>query len=63
MHQTDWHRTLVGTMAHTERALDYAKRGLLKQICEVYPIDRLPEAVAKLQSGQVAGRMVVDFNL
>jgi propanol-preferring alcohol dehydrogenase len=50
-------------MAHTEKALDYAKRGLLKQICEVYSIDRLPEAVAKLRAGQVAGRMVVDFNL
>jgi len=55
--------TLVGTMEDTHRALDYAKRGLLKQIAEVYPIDRLPEAVDKLRKGQVAGRMVVDFNL
>jgi len=55
--------TLVGTQAHTLKALEYAQRGLLKQICEVYPIDRLPEAVAKLRSGQVAGRMVVDYNL
>jgi propanol-preferring alcohol dehydrogenase len=54
--------SLVGTMDDTRRALDYAKRGLLKQICEVYPIDRLPEAVDKLRKGQVAGRMVVDFN-
>jgi propanol-preferring alcohol dehydrogenase len=50
-------------MAHTEKALDYAKRGMLHQICEVYPIDKMPEAVAKLKAGKVAGRMVVDFNL
>jgi D-arabinose 1-dehydrogenase-like Zn-dependent alcohol dehydrogenase len=55
--------TLVGTMEDTRKALDFAKRGLLKQICEVYPIDKLPEAVDKLRKGQVAGRMVVDFNL
>jgi alcohol dehydrogenase, propanol-preferring len=54
--------SLVGTMEDTRRALDFAKRGLLKQICEVYPVDRLPEAVDKLRKGQVAGRMVVDFN-
>jgi propanol-preferring alcohol dehydrogenase len=54
--------SLVGTMEDTRLALDFAKRGLLKQICEVYPIDRLPEAVDKLRKGQVAGRMVVDFN-
>jgi propanol-preferring alcohol dehydrogenase len=54
--------TLVGTMEDTHRALDYAKRGLLKQIAEVYPIDRLPEAVDRLRKGQVAGRMIVDFN-
>jgi propanol-preferring alcohol dehydrogenase len=55
--------TLVGTMEDTRIALDYAKRGLLKQICEVYPIDKLPEAVDRLRKGQVAGRMVVDFNM
>jgi propanol-preferring alcohol dehydrogenase len=54
--------TLVGTLEDTARSLDFAKRGILKQICEVYPIDKLPEAVAKLRRGEVAGRMVVDFN-
>ncbi len=44
-------------------ALDYAQRGLLKNIAEVYPIDKMPEAVDKLRKGLVAGRMVVDFNL
>lgn len=55
--------TLVGTQAHTIKALEFAQRGLLKQIAEVLPIDQLPEAVARLRAGKVAGRMVVDFNL
>jgi propanol-preferring alcohol dehydrogenase len=55
--------TLVGTQAHTARALEFAQRGLLQQIAEVLPIDQLPEAVARLRAGKVAGRMVVDFNL
>lgn len=54
--------TLVGSMRDTHMALDYARRGLLKQVCEVVGIDQLPEAVEKLRKGQVAGRMVVDFN-
>jgi propanol-preferring alcohol dehydrogenase len=54
--------TLVGTMEDTRRALDFAKRGMLVQISEVLPIDKLPEAVNKLRRGEVAGRMVVDFN-
>ncbi|KAE9974593.1 hypothetical protein BLS_003065 [Venturia inaequalis] len=55
--------TLVGTQAHTIKALEFAQRGLLKQIAEVLPIDQLPEAVARLRAGKVTGRMVVDFNL
>jgi len=54
--------TLVGSMKDASIALDYAKRGLLKQICEVWPIDKLPEAVEKLRKSQVAGRIVIDFN-
>lgn len=54
--------TLVGSRHDTTRALDFARRGKLRQICEVYPIDRLPEAVDKLRKGLVAGRIVVDFN-
>ncbi|KAK2751097.1 hypothetical protein FQN57_000172 [Myotisia sp. PD_48] len=55
--------TLVGSMKDTNQALDFAKRGLLNPIYEKWPIDKLPEAVEKLRSGQVAGRIVVDFNL
>ncbi|KAL5337210.1 glycosyl hydrolase family 76-domain-containing protein [Aspergillus crustosus] len=54
--------TLVGSRHDTVKALDFALRGKLRQICEVYPIDRLPEAVGKLRRGEVAGRIVVDFN-
>ncbi|GMF74443.1 unnamed protein product [Aspergillus oryzae] len=54
--------TLVGSRKDTAAALDFARRGKLQQICEVYPIDRLPEAVEKLRKGQATGRMAVDFN-
>jgi len=53
---------LVASMKDTERALDFAKRGLLKGIYEKYPIDKLPEALERLKKGDVPGRIVVDFN-
>lgn len=54
--------TLVGSRRDTAAALDFARRGMLKQISEIYPINRLPEAVEKLRRGEVAGRIVVNFN-
>ncbi|KAE8383835.1 glycosyl hydrolase family 76-domain-containing protein [Aspergillus bertholletiae] len=54
--------TLVGSRQDTAAALDFARQGKLQQICEVYPIDQLPEAVEKLRKGQATGRMAVDFN-
>ena len=54
--------TLVGSRSDAAAALDFARRGILKQISEVYDVNRLPEAVEKLKKGQVAGRIVVDFN-
>ncbi|KAJ5652928.1 Polyketide synthase enoylreductase [Penicillium longicatenatum] len=54
--------TLVGSRRDTACALDFARRGMLRQISEVYPINRLPEAVDKLNRGEVAGRIVVNFN-
>lgn len=54
--------TLVGSRSDTAAALEFAQRGLLQQVSEVYPINRLPEAVEKLRKGQVAGRLVVNFN-
>lgn len=40
----------------------HLKQGLLKPVCEVWPIDKLPEAVQKLKKGGIAGRCVVNFN-
>lgn len=37
-------------------------KGKLKPIYEVFPLAKMPEAVEKLRSGKVAGRLVVDFN-
>ncbi|KAL4950520.1 glycosyl hydrolase family 76-domain-containing protein [Aspergillus filifer] len=54
--------TLVGSRHDTIRALDFARRGELKQICEVWPFDKLPEAVDALRRGKVAGRIVMDYN-
>ncbi|KAL2009907.1 hypothetical protein VTN00DRAFT_5714 [Thermoascus crustaceus] len=54
--------TLVSSMRDADRTLDFAKRGMLKPIYEKWPIDKLPEAVEKLRKGQVAGRIIIDFN-
>ncbi|KAF1808600.1 putative alcohol dehydrogenase [Eremomyces bilateralis CBS 781.70] len=54
--------TVIGGMEDTHQALLFAQRGLLQQICEVLPISRMPEGVEKLRKGQVAGRIVIDFN-
>lgn len=35
---------------------------MLKPVYEKWPIDKLPEAVEKLRKGQVAGRIIIDFN-
>ncbi|KAH7078276.1 chaperonin 10-like protein [Paraphoma chrysanthemicola] len=54
--------TKVGSLYDTTKALEFAAQGKLKPIYEVFPLAKMPEAVAKLQSGKVAGRLVVDFN-
>jgi D-arabinose 1-dehydrogenase-like Zn-dependent alcohol dehydrogenase len=54
--------TLVSSMAHVDKTLDFAKRGLLKPIYTVYPLSQFNEAVQKLKNGQIAGRAVIDFN-
>jgi len=53
--------SLVGTMQDTAMALQYAQRGLLKQICEVRGLSQMPESVQQLRRGEVAGRIVIDF--
>lgn len=54
--------TLVSNMADVDRALDFAKRGLLKPIYTVYKLSQFDEAVQKLRRGEIAGRAVIDFN-
>ncbi|KAJ5344389.1 Polyketide synthase enoylreductase [Penicillium brevicompactum] len=54
--------TLVGSRRDTAMALDFARRGMLQQICEVYPVNRMPEAVERLRRGEVAGRIVINFD-
>ncbi|KAI7210855.1 alcohol dehydrogenase, partial [Hortaea werneckii] len=41
--------TLVGTMQDTVACLDYARRGLLKQISELRPMSAMPESVQQLR--------------
>ena len=54
--------TLVGTMADTAATLDYARRGLLQSIAEVRPMSKFAESVQQLRRGEIAGRVVIDFN-
>lgn len=54
--------TLVASRRDVAETLDYARRGVLKPVCEVYPISRMPEAIGRLKKGDVPGRIVVNFN-
>lgn len=49
-------------MQDTASALEYARRGQLKQICEVRGWSEMAESVQQLRRGEVAGRIVIDFN-
>jgi propanol-preferring alcohol dehydrogenase len=49
-------------MQDTAAALEYARRGQLKPIHEVRGLSAMPEAVQQLRRGEVAGRIVIDFN-
>lgn len=54
--------SLVGNMQETNAVLEFARTGQLKQICEVVPLSKMPEAIARLKTHEVPGRLVVDFN-
>jgi len=54
---------MTGTLQATNLALGYAQRGLLKDICEIRPLSRLPESVEQLRRGEVPGRIVIAFNI
>ncbi|KAK5464853.1 hypothetical protein LTS15_001416 [Exophiala xenobiotica] len=55
--------TLVSSMADVDETLDFARRGKLHLEPTVVGLSKFNEAVQKLKNGQVAGRMVVDFNI
>lgn len=54
--------SLVGTMQDTASCLEYAERGLLKGISEVRGRSQWAESVQQLRRGEIAGRVVIDFN-
>ena len=54
--------SLVGTMQDTASCLSYAQRGLLKGISEVRGKSQWAESVQQLRRGEIAGRVVIDFN-
>lgn len=54
--------SLVGTMQHTASCLDYAACGLLKGISEVRGRSQRADSVQRLRRGEIAGRIVIDFN-
>lgn len=54
--------TLVSSMAEVDETLDFARRGKLRLTPTVVGLSKFNESVQKLKNGQVAGRIVVDFN-
>lgn len=53
--------TMVGSLADCDRALDLAKRGLLRPRYTKFKLSELPHAVSLLRTGKVAGRAIVDL--
>lgn len=49
-------------MQDTASVLDYVRRGLLRSVSEVRGLSAFPESVQQLKRGEVAGRIVIDFN-
>jgi len=54
--------TLVAGLGDVDETLDFARRGLLKLEPTVVGLSKFNESVQKLRNGEVAGRIVVDFN-
>jgi propanol-preferring alcohol dehydrogenase len=55
--------TLVAGLADVDETLDFARRGKLRLEPTIVGLSKFNESVQKLKNGQVAGRIVVDFNL
>lgn len=54
--------TLASSLADVDKTLEFAQRGKLRLKPEVVGWSKFNEAVQRLKNGQVAGRIVVDFN-
>lgn len=55
--------TLVSSLADVDETLDFARRGKLRLTPTVVGLSKFDESIQKLKRGEVAGRIVVDFNL
>jgi len=54
--------TLVSGLADVDQTLEFAQRGLLRLEPTVVGLSKFNESIQKLRNGEVAGRIVVDFN-
>jgi len=54
--------TLVSSMSDVDETLEFARRGKLRLEPTIVGLSQWNESVQKLRNGQVAGRIVVDFN-
>jgi len=54
--------TLVSGLVDVNETLDFARRGLLRLEPTVVGLSKFNESVQRLRSGEVAGRIVIDFN-
>lgn len=55
--------TMTGSRKTTNTALEFAKRGALKEICDVRPLSQIAESIEQLRRGEVPGRIVIDFSM
>ncbi|KIV96991.1 hypothetical protein PV10_00801 [Exophiala mesophila] len=55
--------SLVSPLSDIDETLEFARRGKLRLEPTVVGLSKFNESVQKLKNGQVAGRIVVDFNL
>jgi len=55
--------SIVSSLADVDETLEFARRGKLKLEPTIVGVSQWNESVQKLRRGEVAGRIVVDFNL
>ncbi len=52
--------SIVGTRQDMAEALDFYARGLIKPAVEAAELDQINEVFARMQRGQIDGRVVID---